>query len=211
VNAAPCRLEDLDVVTRTRAFERVLPAASVALVASVLVLDFINDLAGGELELHDLGEVLGIVVAMTGLLLMWRMVNRSRAEARQLRAVLDGDRADLERCRRHAAGMRCGVDAYVHRQLDALDLSPGEREIAVLLLRRLSLEAIAEARRVSFSKVHEQAVAVYRKAGVDGPAELAARLVEGILLPVGPAAASRLHALPPPDRTGGAPVRDAPP
>jgi hypothetical protein len=204
VNVALDPNEDSDVVTRSRAFDRVLPAASVALVAGVLVLDLVGDLAGGELGLHDLGEALGIIVAMTGLLLMWRMVDRSRAEARQLRAVLDGDRADLERCRRHAAGLRCGVDAYVHRQLDALDLSPGEREIAVLLLRRLSLEAIAEARRVSFSKVHEQAVVVYRKAGVDGPAELAARLVEGILLPVGPAAASTLHASPAPDRAGSA-------
>ena len=51
-------------------------------------------------------------------------------------------------------------------------LSPAEREVGLLLLKGLSLKEVAETRQTSERTVRQQALAVYRKAGLAGRAEL---------------------------------------
>lgn len=56
---------------------------------------------------------------------------------------------------------------------------------ALLLLKGLSHKVIAEVRATSERTVRQQALAVYRKAGLAGRAELAAFFLEDLLLPGG--------------------------
>jgi DNA-binding NarL/FixJ family response regulator len=55
--------------------------------------------------------------------------------------------------------------------------------VGLLLLKGLSLKEAAEARQTSERTVRQQALAVYRKAGLAGRAELAAFFLEDLLLP----------------------------
>ncbi len=55
--------------------------------------------------------------------------------------------------------------------------------MGLLLLKGLSLRDVAQARSTSERTVRQQALAVYRKAGLAGRAELAAFFLEDLLLP----------------------------
>jgi DNA-binding CsgD family transcriptional regulator len=70
-------------------------------------------------------------------------------------------------------------------QLERWSLSPAEKETALLLLKGLGHKEIAQVLDKSERTVRQQAMAVYRKAGLAGRAELAAFFLEDLLLPPG--------------------------
>ena len=77
-----------------------------------------------------------------------------------------------------------GLGAAIDAQFDRWGLSSAEREIALLLLKGLSHKEIAVVRQTSEKTVRQQSLAVYRKAGLSGRAELSAFFLEDLLLPV---------------------------
>lgn len=87
----------------------------------------------------------------------------------------------------------------IDRQFERWGLFAAEREVALLLLKGLSHKEVASARETSERTVRQQALAVYRKAGLSGRAELAAFFLEDLLLPAPEAARAR----PPGSPVGG--------
>ena len=87
------------------------------------------------------------------------------------------------RARQALAGFGRAIDA----QFRAWQLTPAEREVALLLLKGYSHKAIARHTDRSDATVRQHATAIYQKAGLSGRAELAAYFLEGIPLPDGPA------------------------
>jgi DNA-binding CsgD family transcriptional regulator len=69
------------------------------------------------------------------------------------------------------------------RQLRAWNLTPAERETALLLLKGLGLKEIAALQDKSERTVRQHAISVYRKSGLGGRAELSAFFLEDLLLP----------------------------
>jgi DNA-binding NarL/FixJ family response regulator len=69
----------------------------------------------------------------------------------------------------------------IHEQLHEWELSPTEKEIALLLLKGLSFEEIATVRNTKEKTVRQQAIAVYRKSGLNGRHEFAAWFFEDFL------------------------------
>ena len=84
-------------------------------------------------------------------------------------------------CHRRAAGRRPPA-----HQFERWELSPAECEVGLLLLKGLSHKEVAATRDTSERTVRQQALAVYRKAGLSGRAELAAFFLEDLLLPRAP-------------------------
>ena len=78
----------------------------------------------------------------------------------------------------------CGASAAaIDHQFERWELSPAEREVALLLLKGLRIEGDRGGARTSERTVRQQALAVYRKAGLAGRAELAAFFLEDLLRP----------------------------
>ncbi len=71
----------------------------------------------------------------------------------------------------------------IDRQLTKWGLTASEKEIALLLLKGLSLKEIASIRETSERTVRTQSLAIYQKAGINGRAELAAFFLEDLLVP----------------------------
>jgi DNA-binding CsgD family transcriptional regulator len=157
--------------------------------------DLTSDILRGKLGLHVWLEVVGIALALAGLGLMWRILNRYRRAARDLSVALDGTRIDLARWREQASQLLDGLSAVIDQQFRGWDLSPAEREVALLLLKGLSLKEIAAVRQSSEPTVRQQAQAVYRKAELTGRAELAAFFLEDLLEPRASASAGKLRAV----------------
>ena len=76
-----------------------------------------------------------------------------------------------------------GLGAAMDRQFDKWGLTPAERDIALLQLKGLRHKQIAELRETSERTVRQQALAIYRKAGLSGRTDLAAFFLEDLLLP----------------------------
>lgn len=160
-----------------------VPAAIFLIITFFLVIDLISDVREGAGAGHIAFELVATMLSLGGFAAMWRLLQAERSRARELKVELDGTRADLIHWHAEAQELLKGLGAAIDRQFDRWGLSPAEREVGLLLLKGLSLKEAAEARQTSERTVRQQALAVYRKAGLAGRAELAAFFLEDLLLP----------------------------
>ncbi len=182
------------------------PTVLVFSIAVCIVTDLISDIRAAMPLGHMVGMITGTVLSSACLVLMWRLLRSSRTQARALEVALDASRADVVEWRSKAAGTLQGLGALIDRQFDVWGLSPAEREVGILLLKGLSLKAIAEARETTERTARQQALAVYHKAGLAGRAELSAFFLEDLLLPQSGEAG---HAVEPPSRPAPGTERSA--
>jgi DNA-binding CsgD family transcriptional regulator len=181
------------------------PALAVTLVALLVALDIHMDWGDGATATHVAVELFTVALAGASALVLWWRLQSARHQARLLTGHLEAAHADAARLRADVARFRAesqqharGLGEAIDRQFERWGLSPAEREVALLLVKGLSHKEAAEVRATSERTVRQQALAVYRKAGLAGRAELAAFFLEDLLLPV-PAAAG---ATPPADGRG---------
>ncbi len=71
--------------------------------------------------------------------------------------------------------------AVIYGKFDAWKLTSSERDIALLLIKGLSIQEISDVRDTRPGTVKSQSSAIYQKAGVTGRNELAAYFVEDLL------------------------------
>lgn len=181
-------------------YEKRVTLGLVVLFCSVLLLSLI-DLLGDAHEglVHIALE--GSITAVAFVGVAWaltrarRLVRFSRAEAATSRARadaavaeasaakadLDASREEAARWRKDTAALTGGLSAAIDQQLEKWTLTPAEKEVALLLLKGLSHRDVAEVRQVSETTVRQQARAIYKKAGLEGRADLAAFFLEDLL------------------------------
>ncbi len=111
----------------------------------------------------------------------WMRTRRSLAGARA-ESVAHRDERDAWRAR--ADKLLRGLGEEIDTQLRRWNLTPAERETALLLLKGYGHKEIAALWHRSERTVRQHAVAVYRKSGLSGRAELSAFFLEDLLLPV---------------------------
>lgn len=71
--------------------------------------------------------------------------------------------------------------AVMRRQFANWGLSPSESEVALLLIKGLSMKEISSARQVKEKTVRQQATTVYAKSGYAGRHELVAHFIEDLM------------------------------
>lgn len=104
-----------------------------------------------------------------------------RAQLAQSRAEIAHWHAESERWRSEARTHLEGLATAIDAQFARWQLSDAEREVALLLLKGLSHREIATVRNVGEVTVRQQARSLYRKAGLEGRADLAAFFLEDLL------------------------------
>ena len=147
------------------------------------VIDLVLDRPTTLFSLHVILEVLMVAVSLGAasfLAVGWyrtqsRLVETTRASAR-----LSAERKQWEA---RAAELLSGLGTEVARQFDDWELTPTERSVAFLLLKGWSHKRIARESETSERTVRQHSVAVYRKSGLSGRAELAGFFLESMILP----------------------------
>lgn len=149
------------------------------------IFAFVMVLIGWDLYV-DHGDGVGIwhlgvestvlLVAMAGIVVMWRQLDRTRSD-------LSDARIEVAQWQQESAELLAGLGAAIERQFERWGLSAAEKDVALLLLKGLSHKEIAIARNTSERTVREQGRAVYRKSGLGGRSELSAFFLEDLLLP----------------------------
>lgn len=71
--------------------------------------------------------------------------------------------------------------AVMEKQFSEWQLSPSESEVAMLLIKGLSMKEISELRAVKEKTVRQQATSIYAKSGYAGRHELAAHFIEDLM------------------------------
>ena len=163
-------------------------------VAMFAAIDMSADLAEGATFRHVAAEGGILLAASFGSILLARrlvlVLRRARAvqeEALALAEQLEVTRAEANRWRNEARDLIQGLAEALDQQFDRWNLTPAEKEVALLLLKGLSHKDVAELRSVTEATARQQARAVYRKGGLTGRHDLAAFFLEDLLLPIEPA------------------------
>jgi putative tricarboxylic transport membrane protein len=111
--------------------------------------------------------------------LIWYQRETARRHEQELNAKLGAAQQEVQ-------GLLAGLEKEIERQLHAWGLTPAEHEVALLLLKGLRHKEIAKLRQTSERTVRQQALAIYKKAGLEGRTDLAAFFLEDFLAPAAP-------------------------
>jgi DNA-binding CsgD family transcriptional regulator len=141
------------------------------------------DLTPGQLAL-ELVDLVPTVLTSVGVVLLFRISSRQRDETRTLIRDLERARAQGQRWRSEARTYLNGLGEAIERQFGLWHLTEAESEVALLLLKGLSLKEIAQVRATTERTVRAQARSLYGKSGVTGRAALSAFFLEDLLAPI---------------------------
>jgi DNA-binding NarL/FixJ family response regulator len=154
------------------------------------VVDLALDRPDSWLTMHVAWEVTTVAVSLGFSLLLFRRWRTSTAALRQARASLARSNAALAERQQERDAWRANAEQALRGFGDAIDaqfaswqLTRAEREVALLLLKGLGHKQVAAHLGRSERTVRQQAVDVYRKAGVQGRSELAAFFLQDVTLP----------------------------
>lgn len=155
------------------------------LFGTLVVIDTVKadepfNFAAFAFDLFEKGVLALAVVATAYVALESRQMRRDRAD---LLNDLARARAEGDRWRATARAHVDGLSRAIGDQFDAWGLTPGEADIAVLMLKGLSHKEIARVRDTGEATVRQQAAAIYRKSRLSSRAELAAFFLEDLLAP----------------------------
>lgn len=152
---------------------------AITLFGIVVVLigwDLYVDYFEGVSRLHLLVESFIFLVAVCGMLLMWRQLDRTRSD------LVDA-LVEAAQWKQESRELIQGLGVVIERQFERWKLTEAEAEVGLFLLKGLSHKEIANVRQTSERTVREQARALYRKSGLSGRSSLAAFFLEDLLLP----------------------------
>jgi DNA-binding CsgD family transcriptional regulator len=164
-----------------------------ALIAALMATDLTIEYYRGVPVALQTFELLIFVSALAGIAFHWwqrvaayRRSDRLDAELAAAREEAHRWSEDAKRWNREAQDVLQGLGAAIDRQFERWALTPAEREIALLQLKGLRHKEIATLRKTSERTVRQQALAVYRKSGLNGRTDLAAFFLEDLWLPIPP-------------------------
>jgi DNA-binding CsgD family transcriptional regulator len=147
------------------------------------VIDLTLDAPRSWLTAHVLVELTLISISLGSAIYLWAGWYRTLRSLRRTQATLSRQREERDRWRESAQRFLEGLGEAIDEQFDAWDLTPTEREVALLLLKGNSHKGIAAITGRSERTVRQHSVAVYRKSGLSGRAELAGFFLGDLLLP----------------------------
>jgi DNA-binding NarL/FixJ family response regulator len=141
------------------------------LIAAVLFFsyDIISDLSiGGDSYSHIIVETI-VCLAITVVLFQ---------ELKRVARLNNVVQAEKEK----TARLSGELFSVMNKQFTDWGLSPTEHDVALLLIKGLSMKEIAGVRKVKEKTVRQQATQIYAKSGYAGRHELAAHFIEDLIL-----------------------------
>jgi DNA-binding CsgD family transcriptional regulator len=164
----------------------VLAMLLAALVGVAIAIDVADDAASGASLAHLSVEAAVIACILATLVVLGTILRRQVRHARRQAAGAARDliaaRDDAARWQSEARAMVRGLARAIDEQLLGWGLTEAERQVALLLLKGLSMKEIAAVRGTSERTVRQQSLAIYRKSGLAGRAELSAFFLEDLLV-----------------------------
>ncbi len=155
--------------------------------AGLLTLEYLEEPGmRGVAILMALVDIIPIVLLSVGVVLLIKITAQQREQTLTVVRDLEVARLQGQQWRSEARTLLNGLGDAIDEQFKRWNLTEAEREVALLLLKGLSLKEVAQVRSTSERTIRAQARALYGKAGVTGRAALSAFFLEDLLAPIGP-------------------------
>lgn len=150
------------------------------------IVDLVLDQPSSWWSAHVLLEVGLVATSITLASTLWLRWREVTAKLRRTTADLQAQDAAREAWQATAEDALRSMRTAVHAQMDRWQLTPTEREIALLLLQGVGHRQIAERTGRSERTVRQHSVSIYDKSGLDGRAALAGFFLHGLSAPADP-------------------------
>ena len=131
-------------------------------------------------------DIVPLVLVSVGVVLLIRVTAQQREQTLTIVRDLEVARLQGQRWRAESRDLLKGLGDAIDEQFKQWNLTEAEREVALLLLKGLSLKEVAQVRSTSERTIRAQARALYSKAGLSGRAALSAFFLEDLMAPIGP-------------------------
>ena len=180
----PLSYDQISEIRAVHTQERKTISVCLVLVMIISVHDVIEDAGMGQEWYYILADLVYVGIMVWLLSYLWRHTPLTLKKRNLIltQEVIKQHR-DAEDWSKRAQSLLRGLSEIISEQMSVWKLSSAEKQIALLLLKGLSLKEIAALRETSERTVRQQATQVYNKAGVNGRAELSAFFLEDLLLP----------------------------
>lgn len=166
--------------------ERAIIVAVLLIIALMVGADLVTDSIEGVDLWHVLIEggagsaaLFGVFYFIKDSFRMQSALSASQSENLKLKHEAEEWKAEAQK---YIEGLSKSIDV----QLSKWNLSSAEKEVALLLLKGLSLKEIADVRSTTEKTARVQAISIYAKSGLTGRSELAAFFLEDLLQPQEP-------------------------
>jgi DNA-binding CsgD family transcriptional regulator len=146
--------------------------------------DLVNDFLAGGTGLHLVIEAILALSAVLGARQVWSRYRTLRRENSALKGDIERIRVSERRWKEESARHVEGLSRAIDDQFMRWTLTPAEKEVALLLLKGMSMKEVAEIRNCSERTARHHSLAIYQKSGLGGRAELSAFFLEDLLAPI---------------------------
>jgi DNA-binding CsgD family transcriptional regulator len=160
-----------------------------ALLAAIVALKLVDVLADVTLDLplmHLVQEWTLLALSAFGCVYLIIDIRRRTRSMQQLHEHLSLSDAKLASLGTQLRDARHAYSTTIRNQFLDWGLTPSEQQVALLLLKGLSLQEIAAVRDTREKTVRQQASSIYGKAGLEGRHALAAWFLEDFVADNGP-------------------------
>ncbi|BBP46916.1 helix-turn-helix transcriptional regulator [Thiosulfatimonas sediminis] len=139
----------------------------------------LNDMGG--MNTHIWIEIVMAILSLVAFGYMLHSIRRHKIKLTDVRETLDQTQQELNSAQSQTQKLRGEFSDMIQKQFDTWQLTHSEKEVALLLLKGLSLDEIANIRSTKEKTVRQQASNLYKKAQVAGRHELVAYFFEDLL------------------------------
>lgn len=151
------------------------------LYSSFEVYEELTDLGDGETIAVVIAEIFIVIFSLAGLFYFGYLINRQSKDKSNLNEKLSAVKKQLESSNIRLQEGKKEYQKVIQWQFSDWGLSPSEQEVALLMLKGLSIKDISNARNTHEKTVRKQASAIYEKSGLSGRHELSAWFFEDLL------------------------------
>ena len=164
-------------------FERFWVGIGIFVVAIIAILDLAEDIENEAGSLYLIVDIAYLAAMLAVLCYLWRFLplTLKRTNLALTSQIVENHR-DIENWKQKASDTMKGFSQLISAQFEQWGLSKAEKEVALLLLKGLSIKEISCVRGTSPGTTRQQATALYDKANISSRAELSAFFLEDLLL-----------------------------
>lgn len=164
-------------------YERFWIGVGVLLVILLAILDLIEDMGNETGNWYLIVDLSYVFLMLWLLFYLWRNVPITLKQTNlALTSQIVQHHHDMQAWKQKAADTMKGFGQLISVQFEEWQLTKAEQEVALLLLKGLSIKEISVVRGTSPGTTRQQATALYEKANLNSRAELSAFFLEDVLL-----------------------------
>ncbi|MBY0516815.1 MAG: helix-turn-helix transcriptional regulator [Bacteriovoracaceae bacterium] len=159
--------------------------------SGIFVFDIIIDMRSGVAISHVWHEVVLFCIAFSASIWQLTTIIKKNKHISSLNTELLETKKSYQQWKERTHASAQQIRELIDVQFGLWHLSQSERDVALLLIKGLSMKEIADIRSTHEKTVRQQATSIYKKSSLSGRQELAAFFLEDILsMPQSPAPAS---------------------